>query len=457
MNPARGYGTKICEAPNGNRNQNAILSWVGRSRGLVMAVIVALIVGVMVSVLTEPAAAKPPSCEASGTMVQFLGETCVDTTCTWEYKVCQTGFSLSHWVLGRCPCFKRHIIEVGYFDTQGDKTILSPCTQGQTTPCWEFGLDPVTGLFGLKWDNLPGPENECWTFYIKINTDLDEVTVDWASKFAACAPVSGNVTGPECPCGCGEIIAFKYYDVNRDGVYDEGDYELQGWQIRLDVDPPLTTDELGFVDFGCLSPGIYTVCEIPKDGWVRTEPEGTSPCYTVPLGEGEQVRLHFGNYEEDPEPAYIRAGKYYDYNHNGICDDPNCPQNEWEICLDGDCKTTHNICMLCGGCTGYWEVAAPGTYTLCETPKVGWVNSDPGTSPPCKEVAVEAGGEFICVPFGNWEPPVSVEPPAPREPSGEVGVKVYPVDKANLVAPWLGLALIIVVGGSILMVRRRTR
>jgi len=333
---------------------------------------------------------------------------------------------------------------------------MSKCTSGQTTPCWEFGLDPTTGLLGLKWDNLPGPENECWLFYFTIDRDVGEITLDWTSKFAACAPDGGTITGPACGCGNGQIIAFKYYDVNQNGVYDQGDYELQGWQqICLDSDCRVT-DEMGFVYFGLLSPGDYTVCETLKDGWVNTEPGGGTLCHTVNLIANQQVRVHFGNYEEDPPLAYIRAGKYYDYNHNGQCDDPNCPLNDWEICLDGNCKQTRDICMLCGGCTDYWEVK-PGTYTLCEMPKAGWVNSDPGVAPPCKEVTV-GSGKFLCVLFGNWEAPEDGD--GNGRDGGDTGIpvggKVYPVNKLALLAPWLSLALIIVIGGSILVIRWRT-
>ena len=405
-----------------------------RVRHLISAVVVSF--ALLLIALPQPAVAQRPTCATSGTTVQFLRETCVDTTCTWEYEVCQTGFALSHWVLGLCPCLEGHITEVGYIDAQGNKTVL---------PQWSLGLDPTTGLSGLKWDDLPGPENECWTFYFTIDLNLDEATLDWASKFAACAPDGETVTGPACPCGCGRIIAFKYYDVNKNGVYDEGDYELQGWQISLDGDSPLTdeTDEMGYVDFGCLSPDTYTVCETLKTGWVNSQPGGGELCYTVTLTAGDQVRLEFGNYEESPGKAYIRGVKYYDYNQNGECDNDDYPLNDWEICLADDCKTTRNICMLCGGCTDYWEVD-PGTYRLCETPKGGWINSDPGVEPVCKEVTV-AAGEFLCVKFGNYQRPVAV------------GGVIVPVSKVRLLAPWSALALILVLaaGAGVLAMKRR--
>ena len=429
-----------------------MLKHVGRSRAMLIAMALALIFGMFVGPLTEPVAAQRPSCDTSGTTVQFQGETCVGDTCTWKYEACQTGFALSHWDLGLCPCLESHITEVGYIDAQGNKTVMSQCTGGQTTPCWEFGLDPTTGLFGLKWDNLPGPENECWTFYFTIDWDVGETTLNWTSKFAACAPGGGSITGPACDCGRGQIIAFKYYDVNQSGDYDEGDYELQGWEICLDGDQSdcVMTDMMGFVYFGLLSPGDYTVCETLKDGWGNTEPAGDTPCYTITLEANEQVRLHFGNYEVDPPLAYIRAGKYYDYNHNGQCDDPNCPLNDWEICLDGDCKITRDICMLCGGCTNYWEVE-PGTYTLCETPKAGWVNSDPGVHPPCKGVTTVTAGEFLCVPFGNWE--------RPEDGDGNgipVGGEAYPVNKIAILAPWIAIAMAIIAGSFIVVRRRRS-
>jgi hypothetical protein len=40
--------------------------------------------------------------------------------------------------------------------------------------------------------------------------------------------------------------------------------------------------------------------------------------------------------------------------------------------------------------------------------------------------------------------------------SPAVGGEAYPINKANVLVPWLILALIIVIGGSVLVLRRRT-
>lgn len=272
---------------------------ISRRSGLLKAIILVLVTSILIGLSAGPAAARPPSCDVSGTTIDFLSEDCTVTNCTWKYKVCQTGFALSHWVLGRCPCFEGHITEVGYIDAQGNSVVLPKCSEGQTTPCWEFGLDPTTGLLGLKWDNLPGPENECWTFYFTIDQDVDETEVKWTSKFAACAPGTGNVTGPVCGCGCGEVLAFKYYDVNQNDVYDQGDYELEGWEICLNETCKLT-DEMGFVDFGCLPPSMYDVCETLKTGWVNTDPGVGPPCKEVKVAAGDYLRVPFGNWKPVP-------------------------------------------------------------------------------------------------------------------------------------------------------------
>jgi len=47
-----------------------------------------------------------------------------------------------------------------------------------------------------------------------------------------------------------------------------------------------------------------------------------------------------------------------------------------------------------------------------------------------------------------FSPPIAPPPPP-------VGGEVYPVNKVSLLAPWLGLALLLAAGGGILVMRRR--
>ena len=49
-------------------------------------------------------------------------------------------------------------------------------------------------------------------------------------------------------------------------------------------------------------------------------------------------------------------------------------------------------------------------------------------------------------------------PPPPTPPSkhgAAVGIEVYPVDKVGLIAPWIALAVVIIAGGVVLLIRRR--
>jgi len=78
------------------------------------------------------------------------------------------------------------------------------------------------------------------------------------------------------------------------------------------------------------------------------------------------------------------------------------------------------------------------TITLVD----GGLGDDDGVA---NGVIVDQGGP------GNPPPP----PPPPPPYVGAVGGEFYPVNKANVLAPWLGLALILAIGGSILVMRRR--
>ncbi len=52
--------------------------------------------------------------------------------------------------------------------------------------------------------------------------------------------------------------------------------------------------------------------------------------------------------------------------------------------------------------------------------------------------------------------PISTFSVPPAAPSPTVGGEAYPINKVNVLVPWLILALIIVTGGSVLVLRRRT-
>jgi len=87
----------------------------------------------------------------------------------------------------------------------------------------------------------------------------------------------------------------------------------------------------------------------------------------------------------------------------------------------------------------------------------------PCTDNPTTEINIDGLGDQVSdnVDYCPWlgaEVAPSPTPPAPTPaPSGgPVGGEVYPVSKAGVLAPWIGLALVLLIGGGILVWRRPT-
>jgi len=96
----------------------------------------------------------------------------------------------------------------------------------------------------------------------------------------------------------GGLIVYKYYDANEDGVYDEGEELLEGWEFTVydSEDQEVgtgTTDENGMAAFDDLLVGEYTVVETLQEGWENTS--GLEEVAIVVVDETAQV--YFGNIE----------------------------------------------------------------------------------------------------------------------------------------------------------------
>ncbi|MEX1275236.1 MAG: LamG-like jellyroll fold domain-containing protein [Bacteroidota bacterium] len=100
-----------------------------------------------------------------------------------------------------------------------------------------------------------------------------------------------NITCPSSLCG------VKFNDLNGNGVKDEGEPGLPGWEISLNVTgiPPVITDSLGNYCFNNLPPGTYTLTETNQTGWQQTFPSSPGT-HTVTLATGQIIdSLNFGN------------------------------------------------------------------------------------------------------------------------------------------------------------------
>jgi hypothetical protein len=79
---------------------------------------------------------------------------------------------------------------------------------------------------------------------------------------------------------------FKVHDLDGDGVRDDGEPGLSGWNITI-TNGTYTAWALtggdGRCSFTGLWPGNYTVCEVLEPGWMNT----SSACVEITLESNE--------------------------------------------------------------------------------------------------------------------------------------------------------------------------
>jgi len=82
-----------------------------------------------------------------------------------------------------------------------------------------------------------------------------------------------------------DINGYKFHDVNNNGVRDDSEEPLSGWEIYIDEnengqwdsgEPKTTTSATGYYEFTNLEPGYYNIMEVPQAGWFQTYPGLTS-------------------------------------------------------------------------------------------------------------------------------------------------------------------------------------
>ena len=94
------------------------------------------------------------------------------------------------------------------------------------------------------------------------------------------------------------IRAWKYYDLDLDGVKDDGEPVLDGWTMNIDpavngIGSGVTAG--GYVNFVDLDPNNYDVWETLKPHWMATTPA----LQTVTIAAGDLREVWFGNVEVD--------------------------------------------------------------------------------------------------------------------------------------------------------------
>ncbi len=186
----------------------------------------------------------------------------------------------------------------------------------------------------------------------------------------------GLYTSSDCDNQCGEaptssITIYKYNDLNGNGIWDNEEPAISGWEVFLSADqyqyegPDPITDSEGKFVFSNLQPKTYDVCEMMQDNWENTEPgyqpfdwgDGTMVvCYDeMVLGEGE-IPVYFGNREIKEEPKDIPGCTDPDalnYNPAATEDDQSCEYPPVTT-------TTTTVSQTSGGATGGQYIVPAG-------------------------------------------------------------------------------------------------
>ncbi|MBN1287949.1 MAG: DUF11 domain-containing protein, partial [Anaerolineae bacterium] len=205
------------------------------------------------------------------------------------------------------------------------------------------------------------------------------------------APIPG-VCAPEL----GVINTVKYHDLNANGQRDEGEPGLAGWTITVTGEggewSDVTGEDGGFEQPG-LKPGVYTICETLRDGWINSQP-GDGLCYTETFTSGFDATFLFGNYQS----GSLTVSKTV--NWDGM--EPT--GHQFDICVKGPSFHESACIELGDGASKTWDGLIPGDYTVAEIQSSeGWtVEGAPVV------VTVEPGGAAV-VDVTNTYPPALCE------------------------------------------------
>lgn len=236
------------------------------------------------------------------------------------------------------------------------------------------------------------------------------------------------------------ITADKWNDLDGDGTKDPGEPAIADWDFSIHCPNGAVNTMHSPASWTVINGGTYTITEELQSGWVHT----TASSVDVSVQSGDTPStVWFGNFK----PGKISGHKFDDVNGNGVWDAGESALSGWTISLSGPVSgsTTTDV-------NGYYEFTGltAGTYTVSETVKAGWIQTKPA-APGTYSAAITSGSIVTNRDFGNFKG----VPPPPPPPVGGVWV---PINKFDLVAPWIGLASSLTVAAvSIVYVKRRKK
>jgi len=228
------------------------------------------------------------------------------------------------------------------------------------------------------------------------------------------------------------IAGVKYHDLDGDGVRDIDEPGLGGWVIYLDADndsvfdlseSSASTAANGSYIFNDLTPGTYTVREVPRAGWNQSVPATGSHTVTL-LNNEDRTGVDFGN----NHLGSIAGLKWDDSDGDGVKDAGEPILAGWTIFLDSDGDGVLDVgetsTVTAGDGTFSFPNLAPGAYTVAEQLQGGWEQTAPATG--VHDVVLASDDDVTGLLFGNHSLHTNVG--TLTHPSGTATIHVYDVD-----------------------------
>lgn len=205
--------------------------------------------------------------------------------------------------------------------------------------------------------------------------------------------------GPPEPAG--SISGYKFNDQDGDGVWDEGEPGIAGWEITLHDqqyqdylgnDVTVETDEDGYYSFSGVEYGEYLIFEHSQDGWTQTFPDDPNVYHITLSAEDSDINgRNFGNHHEDTggggercTTGTIDGMVFSDTSRDGIVD-----EGEEGIVgvtvyldLDNDNTLSEGDPSTVTDENGFFHFGnlAEGTYIIREVVPNGWELIYPGSN-----------------------------------------------------------------------------